>query len=69
MMKEIKELEIKEEFNKLDMALSYWGDQELHDILRKWYNKLVFRKSKIIQRKRKLGVEKRWRSCSDVRCK
>lgn len=28
---------LDEEYDRLDMALAYWGDEKLHDILRSWY--------------------------------
>ena len=31
---------IEEEYHKLDDALSYLGDKELHNLLKNWYNKL-----------------------------
>lgn len=31
---------LEEEYRELDLALSYWGDQELHDMIKDWYNKL-----------------------------
>jgi len=37
-MKTYKNLE--EEYKELDGALAYWGDMELHKLIKKWYNKL-----------------------------
>lgn len=33
-------MNLKEEYEKLDSALSYWGEEDLHKILKSWYDKL-----------------------------
>lgn len=37
-MKSYKNLE--EEFKELDGALAYWGDEDLHILIKRWYRKL-----------------------------
>jgi len=31
---------LKDEYTTLDNALEYWGEEELHKILKMWYDKL-----------------------------